>query len=306
MEKEERFWTNPVWRALMALLCCLLWGSAFPFIKIGYSLFQIDSADTFSQILFAGSRFTLAGILTVIFGSIAAKKALVPKKESWNKILVLCLFQTILQYTFFYIGLANTSGVKSSIIEATSTFAAIILSALIFRMETIRMNKMLGCIIGFAGVVLVNLSGAQGERFSFSFLGEGMILLSTLSYATSTVFAKRYSRYENPVTLSGYQFIIGGLFMVLAGVIGGGRLAVITIPGILVLLWLAVVSAAAYSFWTILLKYNPVSSVTVYGFSTPVFGVLLSTLLLGESTTGSISTIIALVLVSLGIYIVNR
>lgn len=306
MEKEERFWTNPVWRALMALLCCLLWGSAFPFIKIGYRLFAIASADTFSQILFAGFRFTLAGILTVIIGSITARNMLMPKKENWNKVLVLCLFQTILQYTFFYIGLANTTGVKSSIIEATSTFAAIILSALVFRMEKLSMNKILGCVIGFAGVVLVNLSGAEGERFSFSFFGEGMILLSTLSYAASTVLGKRYSKYENPVTLSGYQFIIGGLLMVLAGVIGEGKLPVITVPGILVLLWLAVVSAAAYSFWTILLKYNPVSSVTVYGFSTPVFGVLLSTLLLGESTTGSISTIIALVLVSLGIYIVNK
>ena len=53
-----------------ALLCCLLWGSAFPCIKIGYRLFEVDAADTASQILFAGCRFTLAGILAAGIGSV--------------------------------------------------------------------------------------------------------------------------------------------------------------------------------------------------------------------------------------------
>lgn len=54
--------TAVVW--LGALICCALWGSAFPCIKIGYQMFEIDAADTAAQILFAGYRFTLAGILT--------------------------------------------------------------------------------------------------------------------------------------------------------------------------------------------------------------------------------------------------
>ena len=60
--------TSVVW--LGAMLCCLLWGSAFPCIKIGYGLWNIESADTAVQILFAGMRFVLAGILAVIFGSL--------------------------------------------------------------------------------------------------------------------------------------------------------------------------------------------------------------------------------------------
>ena len=47
---------------LLALVCAMLWGSAFPCIKIGYGLFRVASGDAAGQILFAGIRFTLAGI----------------------------------------------------------------------------------------------------------------------------------------------------------------------------------------------------------------------------------------------------
>lgn len=57
----------------LALLCCFLWGSAFPMVKTGYQMFSIGESDTASQILFAGMRFALAGILVIIFGSIIAK-----------------------------------------------------------------------------------------------------------------------------------------------------------------------------------------------------------------------------------------
>ena len=100
-----------------ALVCCALWGSAFPCIKIGYQMFEIDAADTAAQILFAGYRFTLAGILTVLIGSVLNKGFLIPKKESLEKIFKLSMLQTVLQYFFFYVGLANTTGVKASILS---------------------------------------------------------------------------------------------------------------------------------------------------------------------------------------------
>ena len=56
--------------ALLACVCCILWGSAIPVIKTGYHILQVDSSDTASQIVFAGIRFTLAGILVLIFASI--------------------------------------------------------------------------------------------------------------------------------------------------------------------------------------------------------------------------------------------
>ena len=131
--KKERFWTATPVIFLMTLICCFLWGSAFPCVKIGYRLFRIASGDSAGQLLFAGVRFTLAGLLVLLFGSLQNRRVLLPDGKSKGDILILALFQTIGQYFFFYIGMAHTSGVKSSIIEASSTFLAILIAALIFR-----------------------------------------------------------------------------------------------------------------------------------------------------------------------------
>ena len=81
----------------------------------------------------------------------------------------------------------------------------------------------------------------------------------------------------------------------------------IAVPAVALLLYMAMISAVAYTLWGVLLKYNPVSRVSVFGFMNPVFGVLLSALILGESAQAlSIYALAALVLVSLGIYVVNK
>lgn len=298
-ESMQKTWV--VW--LGAMVCCLLWGSAFPFIKIGYKLWSIESTDTAGQILFAGTRFFLAGVLTILLGSIIERRFILPEKKSGKKILCLSMLQTVLQYMFFYIGLARTSGVKASIIEAVNVFVAIIVSALLFHQESINARKLVGCLIGFAGVVLINMNGLD---FSMTIKGEGAIILSTLAYAFSSVYLKRFSSKHNPVMLSGYQFIIGGFILAIMGLLMGGTLNKVSANGILVLLYLSFVSAVAYSLWGILLKYNPVSRVAVFGFMNPVFGVVLSALLLGEGAQAfGITGLIALALVSIGIYTVN-
>ena len=106
--------------------------------------------------------------------------------------------------------------------------------------------------------------------------------------------------------LSGYQFIIGGVIMTAAGLILGGHIKLAGAASVAMLIYLALVSAVAYSLWGILLKYNPVSKVSVFGFMNPVFGVLLSAVLLREDSSLGINAIIALVLVCAGIYIVNK
>lgn len=295
--------TIVVW--LGALICCMLWGSAYPCIKIGYGMFAVGAEDVASQILFAGCRFSLAGVLAILLGSVAARKILIPKRTSWGKVLILCMMQTVLQYLFFYIGLARTAGVKASIIEGVNVFCAILVASLLFHQETLNGRKIIGSIIGFAGVVLVNLTGG-GLDLGFTFLGEGFIFLSAVAYAFSSACMKIFSKDENPVALSGWQFLIGGLIMVLCGFAAGGRLTVWTGKGAALLLYMAMISAVAYSLWGILLKYNPVSKVAVFGFMNPVCGVILSAVLLGETDSLSVMSVAALVLVCMGIYIVNR
>ena len=305
MKANENIMTKTLVVWLGALLCCALWGSAFPCIKIGYRLFDIPSDAVATQILFAGLRFTLAGVLALLIGSVLSRRWLIPKKGSGVKIVKLCMLQTVAQYLFFYVGLAHTSGVRASIIEGVNVFIAILVASLIFHQEPLTARKMIGSVIGFAGVVLVNLTGDAGAG-GFALLGDGCIVLSTVAYAFSSVYLKRYSKEEDPVVLSGWQFVLGGLIMIACGLLFGGQLTVVTPAGLAMLAYLAVVSAVAYSLWGVLLKYNPISRVAVFGFMNPVFGVILSAIFLREAGSLGIMCILSLVLVCGGIYIVNR
>jgi len=305
--KEQHFLQKNIVVCLLALLCCFLWGSAFPSIKTGYQLFQIGADDTASQIFFAGIRFTLAGILVVLVYSIANGKVLVPKKSSWGMIGVVAMFQTVIQYFFFYIGLAHTTGVKGSILESVHVFFAVILASVVFKQEKLTKNKLIGCVIGFAGVILVNLNGSEGLGGGFAFNGEGFLIIACAAYALSSIFIKIFSQKESPVIISGYQFILGGIIMAVCGYFAGGQLHPSGGVAFVLLLYMAMISAVAYSVWGLLLKYNPVSKVSIFGFSNPVFGVVLSAILLGEGASMPVvQTLGALILVCIGIFIVNR
>ncbi|SFR68074.1 DMT family transporter [Anaeromicropila populeti] len=288
---------------VLALLSCFLWGSAFPAVKIGYKLFSISKASTNSQLLFAGIRFTLAGIFVILTGSIVNRKIIMPVGiKTFYKISLLACVQTFLQYTFFYIGLANTTGSKASIIVAMNVFFSVLISALLFRMEKLTITKVMGCLIGFIGVFLANLGNGV---FSFNFHGDGFILFSTIACAFSSVIMKHLSANNNPVLLSGYQFMTGGFLLMITGYIMGGRIIIPSAPALFILIYLAFVSAAAYTIWSILLKYNPISKVSIFGFSNPMFGFLLSTIFLQEKQDVGIIIVPALFLVCLGIIIVN-
>lgn len=289
---------------LCALISCALWGSAIPCIKLSYALFGIDTNNPGSLLLFAGLRFALAGVLVLLAGSFMERRPLLPKKGDWPSILKVSLFQTVLQYLCYYLALRYTAGVTASILVGANTFFAIFIAALVFRMERLTGNKLAGCAVGFAGVVLSQLGGSF--HFSFSFRGEGLILLSTLSAAVSSALIRRYSAKISPVLLSGWQFLLGGLTLALTGGAMGGHWGTVSPASVGMLIYLALVSAVAYTLWGCLLKCNPVSRVTVFGFLTPVFGVLLSALMLEETGGLGGRTFLALALVCLGILLVNR
>lgn len=302
---KKTFITKPVGIGLLACLCCLLWGSATPAIKIGYEWFGIGSNDVASRILFAGVRFVLAGVLTVIFGSMIARKTLIPQRSSWGMICKLGLVQTVFQYIFFYMGLAYTTGVKSAIINGSQTFIAILMACLLFRYEKLTMQKFMGCLIGFAGVVVINFD-PSGLTGGFTLRGEGAILIAAFAYALSSALVKRYSQKESPVVLSGYQFAFGGIIMTICGWLMGGQLSGWCVKSVILLIYMALISSVAYSVWGILLKHNPVGKVAVYSFTNPIFSVLLSFVFLKESSSFGWELVVALVLVCGGIYLVNR
>ncbi len=305
MLNKERFFSKNYIVAICAIACCLLWGSAFPCVKIGYSLFNVDTSHVPSLMLFAGMRFFLAGIYVTAFACIANKKFVAPKKQNFWRVGVLCLFQTLGQYAFFYIGLANTTGVKSSILNGLGVFFTILCACFLFRTEKFNVIKLIGCVLGFLGVILVNFGG--NFTFDFTFAGEGAIILSGLCSAIAACFVKVFSKHENTSILCGYQFLFGGGLLIVIGLCFGGRIAPVGFTPFLMLLYLAFISSFAFTLQGYLMKYNTVSRVAVYKSTNPLFGALFSAIILSESDQLlSPLTLLAVLCVCLGIFTINK
>ena len=292
---------------IFSLISCGLWGSAPIFIKLGYEHFQIDTSNAMNIMLFAGMRFALAGLMVIVCYSIICKKPIVPRRQAWKAVFYLSLAQTTVQYFFYYIGVANSSGTKASILSGSSSMISVLFACLIFHQEKMTWGKALGCLCGIAGTVLVNLQGStEAMTFDMSLMGEGFVLLSSISGAVSAVFIRKFSQAESPVTLCGWQFFTGGLTLMAIALAGGGELGVVTGKAVAILVYLGMVSAVAYTLRSILLKYNTVSRVSVYSFLIPIVGVILAATLLGEHGVFTMMTFAAMVLICGSIWIVNR
>lgn len=297
----ESFYQNTKTRCILALVCCALWGSAFPCIKVGYEWLHIEGAA--SQVLFAGYRFFLAGIFTFLISCVLEKKWVVLKRSSVPYVFAQGILQTTVQYICFYIGLAHTTGAKGSVINASNAFFSIFVAHFLLKSERITWKKAAGCLIGFAGVIVINLApGAWGSGFSL--MGEGLVLLCAFAYGASSVTLKLISDRESPTTITTYQLLFGGAVLIVIGLAAGGNVYGFTLRSTVLLIYMALLSTVAFTLWAELIKYNPVGKVAIFGFSIPVFGVGLSAFFLGENVW-TVQNLAALVLVSVGIFIVN-
>ena len=228
----------------------------------------------------------------------------------WRQLVVLGLVQTSVQYVFFYIGLAHTTGVKASIMNATSTFFSVLMAHWLYHNDRLTWRKSLGCGAGFVGVMVVNLGGSGGglagalTGVEFTLLGEGFVVIAALVLAVGGIYGKRISQHMDPVAMTGWQLVVGGGVLLAAGYALGGSLGHITPASSALLGYMAVLSALAISIWSLLLQHNRVSLITAFNFMIPVFGALLSALFLGESIL-EWRNAAALVLVCWGIWLVT-
>ena len=287
----------------LALLCTLLWGSAYPGVKLGYEYFGIVGGSVGSKLLFAGLRFTAAGMLTILFASIHNKSFAKPKRPEIKGIIILGFVQTFVQYLFYYIGLSNTSGAKGAIIYSSGTFMSVVLAHFLCKDDNMTVPKAFGCLMGLIGIIIINTGNSLGGQMSVR--GEGFMLIGALVFAIATILSKFIAAGQDPMTLTGYQMLFGGSSLAFVGVILGGKISTITGKGVILFFYLALLSAVAFSIWTMLLKENDVSKVSIYNSLMPVAGAVLSGVFLGEQIW-SLKTVVAIMTVSLGIYIVNR
>jgi drug/metabolite transporter (DMT)-like permease len=218
-------------------------------------------------------------------------------------VALLGLMSTTAQYIFYYIGLAHSTGVKVSITTSISTFFSVLLAHVLYVNDKLTPRRIIGCIIGFAGVVAVNL-GAGGFDLNVSLLGEGFIVTAALLFSISGIYGKRISQKIDVMVMTGWQLLLGGALLALLGLVMGGAFTRFGWDAALLMAYLAVLSAAAFGLWSLLMKHNPVGMVAIFNCLIPIFGVLLSGLFLGESVF-EWKNLVALVLVSAGIVLVT-
>ncbi|MFX3625527.1 MAG: DMT family transporter [Ectobacillus sp.] len=300
--RAQQFFTHPLGVFVSAVFATFLWGSAFPFIKLSYEELQIEPQEIGEQILFAGYRFLLAGIMIVAFFTILGK-SMVFKAKTAGEIIKIGLFQTFLQYVCFYIGMSYSTGIQGAIISGASSFFQIVLAHFLYRDDALNIRKAIGLFIGFVGVIVVNLTRGKLE-LNFG-IGELLLLMAALLYSYGNILAKEGSRKIDVGYLTAYQMIFGAFGLLMIGTWQAGPLPFsFDMKAMLMLLYLSFLSAAGFLIWNTVMKYNKVGKVSMYMFLIPVFGVMLSSLILGEEIHSFV--LVGLACVGSGIVIVNR
>jgi drug/metabolite transporter (DMT)-like permease len=298
----KQFFTHPLGIILSATASTFLWGSAFPFIKLSYENLDILPHEIGEQMIFAGYRFFLAGLLIIVFFSLL-KRQMFFQKKTLLPVVKIGLFQTFFQYVLFYIGLSYSTGIQGSIIAGTTSFFQILLAHFMYKNDRMSMIKTVGLMLGFAGVIFVNLH--KGELSLNMGWGEVLLMLAMLSGAFGNILARNGSRNMEVGYLTAYQMVFGSLGLLLVGSFTSNLLPfTFNSASIWMLLYLSFLSAAGFILWNNVMKYNQVGLISLYMFLVPVFGVILSSFLLDEEV--SLLVLVGLMLVVTGIVIVNR
>lgn len=291
----------------IAILCNLLWGTPYPVLKIIYHEMGIASNNLADNITFISLRFILAGLLLFIFGLAIHAPLFKVNKSQLILICVLGLFNTTLQYFFFNIGVNNTTGIKASILGQVAIFFSILLAHFIYKDDKLDIKKLLGLLLGFSGLILVNLDKGNEGLFSFSILGEGFMIISGLTSALSMFIAKKVGQELPALVFTCWQMLIGSILLFFIGIGMGGSPAALHFTGLSagLLLYLALVSSIAFYLWYSILQYRKISELSMFKFIIPITGSLLTGLLIPGEVLLPVH-FIALVLVSVGIVIVNK
>lgn len=302
MTPKQSIFQRPVWVTLFALTAAVVWGWAYPLIKMGMDEFGILPDMTGSKMLFAGIRFCISGLIILAVARSAHRRFVVGKPADWSFILFYSLLNTTFHYAFFYFGLSHNAGARSAILNSMSVFSVVILACIFFKSDKMTLRKALGCVVGFAGILALNLGGEDSGRFTW--LGDGMIILNALCSASASLLTRGLGRRVDVFVGTGYSLGLGGALLVVPGLLAGGSLPVVTLRGLVILLLLIAISTIGFSLYNKLLSCNPVGKVAIFNSLIPVVGAITSCLCLGE--TFYWKYVIAGTLAAAGVYIINK
>lgn len=299
---DKSIFQRPLWVSIFALTAAIVWGWAYPLIKLGFEEFAIMPDMTGSKMLFAGIRFCLSGIIILAIAKRTHRDFSIRQRSDLWYILLFSLLNTTLHYAFFYIGLSYSQGARAAILNSMSVFTVVILACLLFKSDKMTVRKILGCTIGFAGILTLNVGGK--ESGAFSLLGDGMIIMNTLCGAFASLMTRGLNKRVDVFVGTGYGLSIGGALLLIPGLLYEGTLPNITLWGLVILILLIGISTTGFTLYNKLLTCNPVGKVAIYNSLIPVVGAVTSCLCLGETFYWKYA--IAGALATTGIYIINK
>jgi drug/metabolite transporter (DMT)-like permease len=253
-----------------AVIACLLWSTAYAAIKIGL---QYDS-----PFHFAGLRFMIAGLMILPF-TVKPKEFIKMIRKHWKLVAWVTLFQTFLNYAFFYKGMSLVPGALGAVIVGSQPLVTAVVAAVMTRDDKLTGKKLFTIFFGISGVILIS-GGRQIFDFgtALELVGVLLILIGNIATATSNVLVSVKSKGLNPMVLSSVSLFTGGFSIFILS-------AVIEKPGTnfpteywLILLWLSFMAAFAFTLWYKLLQRPgvKVSELNLWKFIIPVVGAILS------------------------------
>jgi drug/metabolite transporter (DMT)-like permease len=300
--QQTSIFRRPAWVVFFALTAAIAWGWAYPLIKLGFGEFGIQPDMTGSKTLFAGIRFSMSGLIILSLAKATHRPFAVRKGSDWWYILLFALVNTTLHYAFFYFGLSHSEGARAAILNSMSVFLLVILACIFFESDRFTLGKALGCVLGFAGIMALNLGSEASGKFTF--LGDGMIILNALCSAVAGLLTRGLSKRIDVFVGTGFSLFLGGILLVIPGLALGGTLPHITWQGMLILLSLICISTWGFALYNKLLSCNPVGKIAIFNSLIPVVGAVTSCLCLGEPFYWKY--VWAGTLAATGIYIINR
>ena len=287
---------------LLALLAMALWGSLFPFIKIGYEAFQINTESIPDILVFAALRFTACGIIVCMIG--AARKAPFAneKKKYISWIIISGMFSIVLHYAFTYIGLTMTDSSKTALLKQLGALFYICFAFLFIKDERFSKYKLIGGIVGFLGIIAINFTGAG---FSLA-IGDILIIMASVCSVISSVISKKCVEGNNsPFWIVGISQLVGGIILFAAGFIMGGKFPTFNLYALHVFTYICTASIVDYVVFSAVQKHASNSLLFIIKFAEPLFACIFGAILLGENIF-KLQYLFAFILISLGIFLGNK
>lgn len=283
---------------IIALAACILWSTAFAGIKIGLQYT--------TPLQFAGIRFMLSGLLILPFGR-ELKKNWQLLRVHYKSVFFISLFQTIILYTFFYLGISKTPAAVAAIIVGGGPLFVALLAHFITGQDHLTIRKSIALLIGFSGIILLALAkDKSGNGYNAVLLGIFLLVTGNFAGSYGNILVSKHKTGISPVFLNAVQIFFGGLIILIISLFfEAPDFSVKPLPYYLSLAWLSMLSAAAFTLWFVVLNRPEVkvSEINVWKFIIPVLGAVLSWLVVaGEKPQWN--TIAGMLLIASSIVII--